>query len=425
MGFFLLCVYLVNFYIRPQDWVSFFWGWPVDYIIIIPAIFIGVMEGVAGGKDKKTFILPVYYFIGMYLLIVALSNIVHGDMAMALDRFVFFLKKVCVFVMFALIINTPQRLKRIMQFLVILSCVLAIQGITQSIQGVGWAGQGLYQGGRYGMRVKWVGYWDGANTLALGLAMAIPLALGVAGNGILRLFFMLCCAILGYGVYLTNSRGGFVALASIVPLFIWTRFKSNKKYIFLIASILVIPLLMHFGPSRVKALDTKEDSSHERRWLWESGLNMLRENPILGVGKGHFKDDAPQQQAHSNFVQNFGETGLVGFFFWLGMTYLSFKGLNNAKKVQTKNKPPNLEQLINGILLSFGAFSVGTIFVTAEIEVLYILLGLSASALIIAKKYDDNLSSKLSITDVRNIGIAMMGVIFLYYLLAIKEMFQY
>ena len=84
-------------------------------------------------------------------------------------------------------------------------------------------------------------------------------------------------------------------------------------------------------------MDTKQSSARERNWLWESGLNDLRYNPILGIGKGKYHVGI-HTRAHSNFVQNFTEVGLVGFFFWLGMSYLAFKGLNTVKLAFAKRK---------------------------------------------------------------------------------------
>ncbi len=425
MSFLLLCIYLITFYIRPQDWVPFFLGWPVDYIIIIPTILIGLSERAQKRNldNKSAFFLPIYAFLLFYLLTIPISNIVHGDLAMAMEQFIHFFKKICVFIMFVVVIDTPDKLKRIVQFIIILTVILVIQGIMQSIHGYGWAGQTLYQGGRFGMRIKWVGFWDGANTLALGLASTLPLALGFVAKGdrlFERLSNLLFVGLLVYGIYLANSRGGFVAFLSIVPAYFLVKLKGKKKYLCAIAALILFPLLFRFGPARMAEVNTSEDSAHERTWLWESGLNMVRDNPILGIGKGQYQVGL-HKEAHSNFVQNFAEVGLVGFFFWLGFIYLSFSNLQ--KIFNSTSKGGLFNSLGKAVFMSFVVYNIGTIFMTSEIELLYMLLGLSVCVINITREGNKKLDFKLTFADVRNIAIGMVGFIFLYYLLAMREIF--
>ena len=438
MSFLLLCIYLINFFIRPQDWIPFFWGWPVDYIIIIPALILGLMGKIGkntNSKDAFVF-LPIHYFVLAYLLIIPFSNIVHGNISMAIEQFVLFFKKICVFAMFVLIIDTPQKLKKIAKFVLILSVFLAIQGFFQSITKIGWADQTLYQQGRYGMRVQWVGYWDGANTLALGLAVAIPLAMGffsISKSILSRIIYSLFGIILVYGIYLTNSRGGFLALASILPLFIWTKIRGKKKYVYLVIVLMLLPSTIKFGPSRVRTFDTKQDSAHERTWLWESGLNSLRENPLFGIGKGQYSVGV-HTRAHSNFIQNFSEVGLIGSFLWFGMIYLAFKGIyivkkslnyNSMLKYKYKKEDVGLSfiRFSEALFICFGVFNVGTLFITVEIEPLYYFLALLTCTAMIAKNYNKKINTKFSFIDIGNIGVAMVAVLFFYYLAAMKEVF--
>ena len=54
----LLFLYLINLYIRPQDWAPLFYAWPVDYIIIIPALLAGLV--MQSAENKKTVKNPQY-----------------------------------------------------------------------------------------------------------------------------------------------------------------------------------------------------------------------------------------------------------------------------------------------------------------------------------------------------------------------------
>lgn len=375
---------------------------------------------------NKFSLLPVHYFLLIYLLFIPISNIFHGNISNGLDAFIFFLKKACVFIMIVLVIDSPERLRKIVKFIVFLSVILAIQGVYQSIYGLGWAHQSLYKSGAEGMRVMWIGYWDGANTLCVGLTMAVSLAFGfvaIAKNVISKLIYLFFSVLIIYGVYLTNSRGGFVAFLALIPAYISVRFKGKKKYALLIIVCVILPLAMKFGPTRVASLDTKESSYHQRTWLWEQGMNMLQDNPIFGIGKGEFRKNA-HQPAHSNYIQNFAEVGFVGSFFWLSMIYYCLVKLYKIfNESVIKSKDFIFNSLSKALFISFISFSTGTLFVTVEDEPFYMLLGLAASAIMIAKQDVSfgKVNFRFTIKDSINVVTSMVVLLFLYYLLAMRE----
>ena len=48
-------------------------------------------------------------------------------------------------------------------------------------------------------------------------------------------------------------------------------------------------------------------------------------HPLVGVGYGQFASVNGGMVAHNSFVQCFAEVGLIGYFFWIGAIYLSFR----------------------------------------------------------------------------------------------------
>ena len=73
--------------------------------------------------------------------------------------------------------------------------------------------------------------------------------------------------------------------------------------------------LIAIGPSRLSqnaAEDSDDSSSRHRVDLWSEGLEMFKDNPVLGVGKGQFVGYTGTQVAHNAFIENLGETGLSG-----------------------------------------------------------------------------------------------------------------
>src|SRR3546814_8779604 len=92
--------------------------------------------------------------------------------------------------------------------------VLTILGIGQVGLGQGWTGMPTVQDGR----IQYVGIFSDPNDLAMLFIMAVPMTLLMAGRGGLlglrRVFWWAAALTLLYGVYLTNSRGAFLAVRS-------------------------------------------------------------------------------------------------------------------------------------------------------------------------------------------------------------------
>lgn len=416
MTLILLFVYLINLYIRPQDWVPYFRGWPVDYIIIIPILLIGYFVSY---KEKKIQI-PQHHLLLGFLACVFLSNAIHGDLAFGWQELVLFVKKACVFYVFFLVLKSQKKLAAIIWFIVLLSVILGIQAIYQVAHGgTGWAGQGLYVG-FVESRVKWVGLWDGANIFALLLNMAVPLALEF-GFGryslISKIIGIISVYILGNSIFLTNSKGGFITFLATVFFYLSSRMKKRRG-VFL-ALIIAAIIGFTFAPSRVSFDAVTGDTG--RAHLWEQGIELFKENPILGIGKGHFRDDSYHHLlAHSNFIQNLSEVGFLGIFIFVGLIYFSFKGLYLTQKtLKGLNKTDSsLYSTSRALLISFIGFNVCTLFITMEIDIFYAWLGLCAAVFSILNREFTQVEMIFSRRDVRNIFLIIIGLLFVYWLKA-------
>ncbi len=70
-----------------------------------------------------------------------------------------------------------------------------------------------------------------------------------------------------------------------------------------------------------------DESASERLVAWTEGLEMLKAQPILGVGYGQFLDHHTLT-AHNSLVLCFAETGLLGCFFWVGLFVVTCSSCN-------------------------------------------------------------------------------------------------
>jgi putative inorganic carbon (hco3(-)) transporter len=191
--------------------------------------------------------------------------------------------------------------------------------------------------GRYLMRVRSLGFLNDPNDFAQTMVMVLPLLLLFYAPGLaLRNLLIVAApsALLGYAIYLTHSRGALLGLGALA-LLVAQRVMGLSRALLLFAVVVVGAGTVSFGG---REFSTKEESAAERVEAWQEGLTMLRSKPVLGVGYGNFMDHHVRT-AHNSFVLCFAELGLVGYFAWLGLIVLTYKGLVQAIRLAPPDAP--------------------------------------------------------------------------------------
>ena len=186
----------------------------------------------------------------------------------------------------------------------------------------------LLDGGR--QYIQSGAFMGDGNDFALSLNVAIPLCLFLifeSTKARQRLFYLAALAVLVGLVVLTQSRGGTVALGC-VGLYYWL--KSDKKLAMGAVAAVAVVMIVALAPSgyfeRMSSIgDTEEGSNRGRIDAWKAAGAMALDNPILGVGAGHFaimhgaRYGGLIQTAHSIYFLVLGELGLPGIvvFIWI------------------------------------------------------------------------------------------------------------
>ena len=85
--------------------------------------------------------------------------------------------------------------------------------------------------------------------------------------------------------------------------------------------------MIALAPAYLTRIDDPEKSSYHRIEMWSEGIEMIKQNPVFGIGRGNFKSYTSKLIAHSSPIEIMGETGLPGFLAWIGLIYFSFKSL--------------------------------------------------------------------------------------------------
>jgi len=424
-------LYFIISIIRPQDWQgSLVYKWPM-YDVLLPIMF--VVAFLFTNKTKDFYKTPQLYLMIILLFFIFMSNYVNGNSDNGIDQSIHFIKKMVLFFIFLVVVNSEDRMKSTLGFLAIIAVLLSWQGMYQTAYGVGWASQGLHSDASFvsmevmqrmhsydNPRTFWIGDWDGPNVLSLIYVIAAPFCLEYMFGKteiIKKVFFAFLFAFLCIGIRQTDSRGGFISLGFIVVLFMLMRFKG-KKGLLISAMVLVVGLAV-VAPSRMSDISSNEASAHERTWLWERGLNWARENPIFGIGKGTFADRA-RIIAHSNYVENLAELGYVGFFAFIAMVYFSAKGTFLRYLGEIRERGSMADISINRVLfVTLMGFNAATFFVTMQLDMLYVVWALCGAAVVMSgdiKKYLD-----YGWKDAVNILFICFIIHYAIYLIAVKE----
>lgn len=272
--------------------------------------------------------------------------------------------------------------------------------------------------GSTALRIRGLGLLHDPNDLAMAFVMALPLLwAGWRSKAMLRNIILIALpsvAVL-YGIFLTRSRGGVLAFVVIMCLTLARRIGT-------VAATLLFIVLMTGGMAASLAsgrqVSLSDDSTTGRLDAWSEGLQMLKSEPVLGVGYGQFNEHH-DLTAHNSLVLCFAETGLVGYFFWLGLLLLTYVQIRSLKNIpeerpidrQIKQTAVSLEHAIVGFMIA--AFFLSRTFV----PLLYLLVGLSVALVLIARQHNRNVWSP-SVVNFSGIVLASeLGSIVSIYLL--------
>jgi O-antigen ligase len=315
LPFFFLLLYVAVVYLRPFEYRQYVQTF--ENVPIIPTLMLLMLASwlFVGRKD---FSVPQYGLMAALVCCVSISTLTGMRWpGGVLPTFFDFLPLVIFFFVAASTLDSPTRLRIMFMLFGAVSTIIAWHGIDQAANEIGWSGALPNQG-----RITYVGFLNDPNDLAMAMLMAMPMVLSFARgwrSPVSTMIALAAASVLGYAVFLTNSRGGMVAALAMLAVYSVGRFGWRK-------SLLVAPPLLAtaiaFAPARFSEISPDEESAEGRVEAWYSGFEMLREYPLFGVGKGGFVEHHVRT-AHNSYVLALAELGLVGFFVWLSLIAIS------------------------------------------------------------------------------------------------------
>lgn len=335
LGYILFVLATAVIFVRPWALIETLKNAPI-YILLIGGAALCSVRGIQLQLTKDSLRdNPITVCVLGIMLAITLSHLTHTYLSAMINGTLEFAKVAIYFLVFMAIVNTPERLRRLMLVIGIslvmmtLLCVVDYVGIVDlpTIEPLkDFHAHDINGFPTHVYRMKSIGLFSDPNDTALAI---------VAG-GILCLYFlfdprsnpmkfgwMLGLFILGIGLICTQSRGGLLAAA--VALFAWLVLKFGKVPAVVggVLGLIALPIIA----GRQSQIDLSSGTGHERILLWADGLNAIKSSKFFfGIGEGRY-DEYADLVAHNSYIHAYVELGFFGGTFFLGCFLFAAYGL--------------------------------------------------------------------------------------------------
>jgi hypothetical protein len=370
-----LYLFTLILYVRPNDWLPI-GDFPVAKLVAAATIAVFLKERLSYGEGLSVVPRELKLLLGI-VACMFLSVPLAIDPGEALGTIVdLFLKVVLVFVLIINVVNSYERLQKLMALTVFCGTVLAAGTLRNFVAGedlrVGYRAQGIVGG-----------MFQNPNDLALALDMLIPLALGLAltAKSSARRLVCLGCAVVMLGAVLaTYSRGGFISLVAIGAYMSMTagrRFPKLRALAILAALVLLLLSPAGYGDRLLSIFSPELDasgSSSERSNILKRSVEVFVANPkiwLVGVGASNFRIVSIGEAVnHNAYFQVLTEVGVPAFIFYLLFLSWSFRGLRPVVAGGRVGDPEavRLSIMAHAIQASLIGYMTGSVFASVAYQ---------------------------------------------------------
>lgn len=257
---------------------------------------------------------------------------------------------------------------------------------------------------------------DNPNELATILVATLALSLGLASvlreSPLTRLATLGAGAVCTAGVFLTGSRGGLVALAVALLAFLITgsRFRGRLVLVSLAVAAAGLGYYNYVASPEARERLFEDDSGSGRTDLWEIGWRMVEAEPLHGVGAGNFASASPRflvlepgaierseffigdapKGTHNTYLGIWAELGTVGLALFLFIVGFGLYAAARARRQFASRGDPRMEVIARSVFVALAAVLAADFFGSRQYnKELWLLLGLAASVLAIARASED------------------------------------
>jgi len=377
MAFLLFLLVNAALFIRPAEIVPALLGWEIYFYVIVACAIVAIPEVLNYVTGQSPDTQPITLCVLGIALVIPIPFMLAGNLSEASRVGFFFAKVVVYYMLFVSVITTPERLRTL------IVCVLTFAGIVtllavlryhdviqlDTIKSLKDSTSGKYGDTIAIKRLQGTGIFQDPNELCVLLSALMPLCLYFLCTDRSLLLRTLCVALLpvyGYAVFLTQSRGGFIAFAGGLGVLVWMRFGWKKAAI--IGSI-GLPVLLILFAGRQTEISTQTGTARTRVELWRDWMQTFRDNMIVGQGitlakeedalKKRRSDEAMQHLAHHSFLQGFADMGLLGGCLLVGAFFTALWSVYRYNSRDSLLMNVDLKIMQPYIMASIAAYALG------------------------------------------------------------------
>ena len=221
----------------------------------------------------------------------------------------------------------------------------------------------------------------------------------------LKAVLAFCLGVGFYGLILSGSRGGLLAVALVMAIFIWRHPKRNQMAIIAItAAIISFPLWPDSIKTRLLGADdvlsesvytqTTEHSTERRASYIVFGTGVISEYPLLGAGYRTFSLLYPRSEfaqfdnplndtqrfrlAHNTYLELAVGIGFVGLGIYITLFLVSIRDLNRI--IEKTERGSYLWGAASGFQLALISLMVSSFFLSIEhFKIMWVAIALSSA----------------------------------------------
>lgn len=412
-AFYGLIVYAFWSYSYPEQLCYGLLPSNMSAIMAVTLIFNAIVQ-------KKKLLVKDKTYIAFFLFwaLCAISVLSTGAGAYHLQKLEYFTKILIITIVIMLLVDDLKKFRYYLWAIAVFIGVLAAQsGLKGIIFGyVGGDTQGFE--GTIGNR----------NYMAIMLCVTIPIVFFLGRTErrpILRSFIWITLIGDIFALIITYSRGGFIGIAAICIMAL-SEFKRKIFTLFATGIILLIALNTFIPSAYIERIGTilnfdpdeygHTSSAPSRLILWRSAIEMIKHNPITGVGfyrsekqMEYYPDprtgvDFPDKPIHNSLLQVGSELGLPALLIYIAIFFASYRSLEKIKKRAAGSGPENeVRNYAFMLQLCFvGFFASGFFANAAFMDICWHLVGLTVALRIISDKIAEEKGSYAGYNDVSN-----------------------
>jgi O-antigen ligase len=245
-----------------------------------------------------------------------------------------------------------------------------------------------------------------AAALVAGAALAVALAAALRDQPLLRLAALIVVPLCAYGIFLTLSRGGLVALgAAVVAAVVMAgRWRATAVALALAAVVGTVVYFGVFAPPEARARVTEIEGGTGRVDIWTVAWRVVEAEPLRGVGAGNFNDvsihyllqpgaiarddfivDTPAA-AHNTYLELLAELGVVGLVGFLAIVGFALTCAFKAVRAFQRGGDAQMEIISRALFVALIGLLAADFFGSRQYsKQLWLLMSLAPALLAIAR----------------------------------------